>query len=216
MPTLTFFDAADTMKIPPRKPCRIWACIVLLACCSLRVAAHDPLRDPPDPQSTLEAWVVLTEVHANIATLIEGSLFTDIPGQIALTTGQLNYLKTHTGDDAQKSKQITELIAQLSQAGNQLVLGAQDKKSSGQLAKSFWPTWSNVFSELEKLYPGEVRDGVVYICPMHPKDTHLKSTEKCRICSMDLLRRRIPAMPCRCPRPAAGVLPYLPASGRCV
>ena len=30
-----------------------------------------------------------------------------------------------------------------------------------------------------------------YICPMHPLDRHLSSTDKCTICSMSLVRRRL-------------------------
>jgi hypothetical protein len=47
--------------------------------------------------------------------------------------------------------------------------------------------------DLESRYPPELLKAQVYICPMHPLDRHLKADEKCSICGMSLIRRRLPA-----------------------
>ena len=57
------------------------------------------------------------------------------------------------------------------------------------LTRGKWDEYVKLLKELEGLYPPETIAAQVYICPMHPKDRHLKPDEKCSVCDMALIRR---------------------------
>ena len=155
--------------------------------------AHDPRLDLPEPKSTEEAWSVLNELAGNLDSLVAAGLYSDIPMQVALTTSSLNYLKQHGDSYPKNSAKITQLVPDVTQAGHQLIIAAQDKKNAAAMVKESYPAWKKLLADLEGIYPAEQRKSTVYICPMHPRDTHIKPDDKCSICSMALFRRRIPS-----------------------
>lgn len=159
--------------------------LILLVC---RAApAHDvPIQLPP-PQSAGEAWNVVEQSKGNISQLIDANLMRDVGGQLANVAAALRWLKDHgDGDERQ-------LAGELLSGEIDLLTASRDAGDARRKIKAAWEPWCEKLKRLESLYPAETVHAEVYICRMHPLDRHLASSDKCSICGMSLVRRKLPA-----------------------
>jgi hypothetical protein len=169
---------------------------LLVLICALAPAyaafAHDPRLDLPEPQSVPEAWDVLRESTQNVAKLLELGQLPDEAYQIANTSPALRLLEAHARETSDPAK-LTDTTRRVLTTGFDVILATREPLGPLAHAREKWQEYQNAFKDLETFYPAEVRSAAVYICPMHPKDRHLKPDEKCTLCRMALVRRRIPA-----------------------
>jgi hypothetical protein len=164
---------------------RLLACVMLLGA---GVLAHNVPSQLPDPTSADEAWNVLESSAANIDTLLDANLLRDITFQIANSDGSLRYLGNHSDQPA-----VRELTGKMLADGSDLIAAIRDQRTPIERIRSQWIAWRAELKDLESRYPPELLKAQVYICPMHPLDRHLKADDKCSICGMSLIRRRLPA-----------------------
>ena len=157
-----------------------------------RCGAHDVPVELPTPQSIPEAWNVIEQSRTNIDDLLAANLMRDVAAQLANISGALRVLQADATND-ETGKAIRDRAGQLivdEAKLLQLSRAAMDARTQTQPA---WAAWCARLKELEKSYLATTVHAEVYICPMHPLDRHLNADEKCSICGMSLVRRRLPA-----------------------
>jgi hypothetical protein len=155
-------------------------------------AAHDPRLDLPAPESTAEAWNVLTESIGNVDALLTSGQLSDVVFQLANTTAPLRLLEKDAaapGDGEKKIAAINELLA----SGFNVVEKSREKSDALKQTKASWEAYKVLYSKLQSFYAPALLAAKVYICPMHPADRHLAADDRCSICGMSLIRRHIPA-----------------------
>jgi hypothetical protein len=168
--------------------------VVLLigASSPLRALAHDPRLDLPEPQSVPEAWNVIRESAENVSKLLELGQLPDVAYQIANTSAPLRLLEAHAKETSDPTK-LPEQTKRLLNCGFDVINATREKMGPLARAREKWAEYRKILAELEAMYPQDTLNAVVYVCPMHPKDRHLKAGDKCGECGMALIRRRIPA-----------------------
>jgi len=168
--------------------------LVLLALCcwTAPASAHNPALDPPEPGSVPEAWNVITQCSANVQTLIDTNQLREIAYQIANTTPAIRLLKSRIGEmkDAEK---VSTALDRMSNAGAAVIIAARQPNDPRNSALDAYHNLQDAVKSAAAFYPPEVVNAAVYICPMHPKDRHLNSDERCSLCKMPLIKRRIVA-----------------------
>ena len=167
-------------------------CCLLICGFETTSLAHDPRLDLPDPQSIPEAWNVILESAQNVDKLLEDALLPDLAFQIANTSAPLRLLQAHIDEDA-RPQALLQTTKELMKTGFDLIDASREKIDPLSLAKAKWKTYRQILDQLKSHYPPGTLKSLVYICPMHPRDRHLKAGERCSICSMGLVRRHIPA-----------------------
>jgi len=190
--------AFDEIKAPSRLHGRtvpffiaaFLGCCLLI--CGLETAslAHDPRLDLPDPQSIPEAWNVILESAQNVDKLLEDGLLPDLAFQIANTSAPLRLLQARI-DENPKPQVLLQVTKELMKTGFDLINASREKVNPLSLAKAKWKTYRQILDQLKSHYPPETLKSLVYICPMHPQDRHLKPGDRCSVCSMALIRRHI-------------------------
>ena len=154
--------------------------------------AHDPRLDLADPQSLPEAWNVILESTRNVEKLLKQGLLPDLAFQIANTSAPLRLLQAHVKEDFHRQA-LMQLTKELMTTGFELIDASREKVDPLSQAQAKWETYRKILDELKSHYPPEMVKAVVYICPMHPQDRHLKVDDRCSVCSMALVRRHIPS-----------------------
>jgi hypothetical protein len=171
----------------------MWIRLLILSVFVSSVAlGHDVPSQLPDPTSTAEAWNVVQGSAANIDRLLDENLLRDITFQIANTDSSLRYLAAHSGDAA-NPREVRDLILQLLAAGSDLIASIRDTTSTIDKIRPLWLSYRKKLAAMESNYTADLLHSDIYICPMHPLDRHLKAEEKCTVCGMSLIRRRLPA-----------------------
>ena len=89
--------------------------------------------------------------------------------------------------------QIVTLTNELISQGPELLRDSRDANDAQARTRPAWKQWCKTLGQLESLYPADTVTAQVYICPMHPFDRHLIASDKCSVCGMSLVRRRLPA-----------------------
>jgi len=167
--------------------------VLLLACWWPRVASgHDPRFDPPEPRSVPEAWNVIRQCVSNVGTLLETNQLDEIAYQVANCSPSIRVLQAHLSelpDGASLNEPLTRLFG----VGGGIILASRERERPREKAIEAFRTYQAALGEIESHYPPNVVNADVYICPMHPLDRHLDPMERCSICSMALVRRRIAA-----------------------
>src|SRR5207302_3859825 len=135
--------------------------------------------DLPEPTSVAEAWNVITESTQNVSKLLETRQLADISFQIANCSPALRMLQAHAAENAKKDE-LLQTIKQMFTTGFALVDLSREKDDALGRTIAKWSEYRKLLAELESYYPQELIHTVVYICPMHPRDTHLRPEEKCR------------------------------------
>jgi hypothetical protein len=167
---------------------------ILLCAAALlsRIAqAHDAPVQLPPPQSAAEAWNVIEQCKANVDQLLAENLMRDVGGQLANLSVALRYLNQNANGD--KAEQIRQISAKLISAEAELLGDSRLADGAKQKTSDAWRQWLHELAALETLYPAESVRADVFICPMHPTDRHLNPADKCTVCGMALVRRRLPA-----------------------
>ena len=154
--------------------------------------AHDGPTKLPEPESIEEAWNVINACSANVDQLLKLKLTGEIQFQIANAIGAMVFLQTHPADK-QNITEIETQVAAFISIGKQIIVAQQDKATQVADLGEKWKEGIKSIRQLESLYPKSMRQSIVYICPMHPQDRHLKPVDTCTICSMKLIRRHLPA-----------------------
>jgi hypothetical protein len=153
--------------------------------------AHDPRLDLPEPHSVPEAWNVIRESAANVSKLLELGQLPDVVYQIANTSPALRMLEAHAGETQDRQK-LLGLTRRLLNTGFDVINASRAEQDAMGQTRAKWAEYQNVLTELRAFYPTETVNAVVYVCPMHPTDRHLKADERCSVCHMALIRRHIP------------------------
>jgi hypothetical protein len=157
-----------------------------------RAAAHNPATDPPEPVSVPEAWNVISQCTANVQTLIQTNQLSEIGYQIANISPAIRLLQAHIREQ-ERSESLAPQLEQLFSAGGNVILAARDKKAPLEKTRLRLAEYQALVKEVAAYYPRQVVNADVYICPMHPLDRHLEADEKCSLCHMSLIRRRLVA-----------------------
>jgi hypothetical protein len=160
--------------------------LIIIGICILARAHDVPVQLPP-PQSAGEAWNVIEQSKANISQLIEANLMRDVGAQLANVATALRWLK-ESGDG-----EAPRIAGELLSGEIELLAASRDAADARQNTQADWEPWCEKLKRLERLYPADTVHAEVYICRMHPLDRHLSASDKCSICGMSLVRRKLPA-----------------------
>jgi hypothetical protein len=170
-----------------------WVGFTLLTVVIPSVFAHDPRLELPDPKSVPEAWNVIVESTNNAQQLIDLGQWPDVAFQLANTSPALRLLEARAGEMGGDKDSLIKLSQRLLHTGFDVVLASRESDHGAEKAAAKWREYQAVLAELKARYPADVVASPAFICPMHPKDVHTASSEKCSICRMSLVRRHIPA-----------------------
>jgi hypothetical protein len=171
---------------------------VIVVCSLIAIVAarpaygHDPRLDLPEPQSVPEAWDVIRESAANVSTLLDQGQLADVVYQIANTSPALRMLEAHADQTSDRAK-LLAITRRLLSTGFDVINASREEQDAGAKTRAKWGEYQQTLTELRACYPAETVNAVVYVCPMHRADRHLKPDERCSICHMGLIRRHIPA-----------------------
>lgn len=185
--------------------------VLALVVLSAPSAGHDPLLDLPEPRSVPEAWDVIRQSVDNVGTLLAAGELKPIAFQIANCSPAIRVLQADvmaksansararsaakpgeppaTGAaDADAHARLEALFA----AGGAVITASRETETPRGKAEERYKAYRAMVSDVAAGYPQAVREAAVYVCPMHPLDRHLDPAARCTVCSMKLVRRRIP------------------------
>lgn len=149
-----------------------------------------PMLLPP-PLSQGEAWNVIEQAGDNVDQLLAANLMRDVGGQLANISLALRYLNSVAA--GVKQDQIRNLTSKLASDEAGLLVASRDSDNAETKTRTLWTEWRENLRQLATLYPTDVVQSEIYICPMHPQDRHLNANEMCSVCGMSLVRRHLPA-----------------------
>jgi hypothetical protein len=164
--------------------------VALTLCHAAR--AHNPALDPPEPTSVPEAWNVITQCTANTQTLLDTNQLREIAYQVADCSPAVRMLQAHVSEQP-KPTELAPKLEQMFNAGAAIIIAAREPNDPLSKARQRYSGFKTLVKEIAAQYPPEVVNAEVFICPMHPTDRHLKSSEVCSLCHMKLIKRRIAA-----------------------
>lgn len=169
------------------------ACFALvLSLCCARAFAHDPRFDPPEPQSVPEAWNVIRQCSGNVRSLLETGQLNEIAYQVADCSPAIRVLQSHA-DELPDGDSVRNQLNALFGSGAAIILANRDREDPRGKSQCAYEAFESALKEIESHYKPEVVKADIYICPMHPLDRHLNGDERCSVCGMALVRRRIAA-----------------------
>jgi hypothetical protein len=178
----------------PATALRVTLLTVGLAFCLVgpRVLAHDPRLDPPDPISLPEAWNTFRQCSQNVETLIENNQLDEVPYQVGNCSRGIHYLADHIADlpDAAVVKPKLGAIYGL---GASVIFAVRDRDHPREKAQAAFVYFKAAIDEVASHYKPQDTLAEIYICPMHPLDRHLNPMDRCSVCDMALVRRRLAA-----------------------
>jgi hypothetical protein len=163
-----------------------------MCCCATIAYGHNPRFDPPEPKSVPEAWNVIRQCISNVGTLLDTNQLDEIAYQVANCSPSIRVLQAHLSelpDGASLNVPLNALFG----AGGGIILATRERAKPREKAIQAYHAYQSALNEIEAHYPPSVVNAEVYICPMHPLDRHLDPADRCSICSMALVRRRISA-----------------------
>jgi hypothetical protein len=153
--------------------------------------AHDPLTDLPAPTSVPEAWNVINQSVANIATCITTRQFKEIDAHVSNCSPALRVLQADA--KRQNDKPLYDQLEALYYTGDAIITAARQKEAPAEKASATLATHRAAVDAVAKHYPQDVLNARVYACPMHPLERSLDPATPCPKCAMKLIPRRIPA-----------------------
>ncbi|MDB5321912.1 MAG: hypothetical protein JWN40_3543 [Phycisphaerales bacterium] len=154
-------------------------------------SAHDPLTDLPAPTSVPEAWDVIGQSLANIATCIQTAQFKEIDAHVSNCSPALRVLQADA--KRQNDKPLYDQLEALYYSGDAIITAARLKEGAAEKASTALAAHRAAVDAVSKRYAPEVLAARVYACPMHPLERSLDPAAPCPKCAMKLIRRRIPA-----------------------
>lgn len=170
----------------------VLACLCLGLLLASPVRGHDPLLDLPEPKTAQEAWDVIRQSVDNVGSLLETNQLKPIAFHIANCSPAVRRLQADLGDRPDREA-LHQKLQEMFVAGGQVIVATRLKESPREKADEQYLLYRAKWDDIAEDYPTEVRSAAVYNCPMHPLDRHLKETDRCTICAMKLIRRRIPS-----------------------
>ncbi|HSU66200.1 MAG TPA: hypothetical protein VLJ39_04995, partial [Tepidisphaeraceae bacterium] len=155
-------------------------------------SAHNPRFDPPEPLSVPEAWNVVHQCIDNVGALLDTRQLDEIPYQVADCSLGIRVLQAHAGELPNGDDVNAQLDALYGQGGS-IITSARDTQDPRGKALRAYNDYRAALKEIESHYKPEVLNAEIYICPMHPLDRHMSAADRCSVCNMSLVRRRIVA-----------------------
>lgn len=178
----------------PRHPTAraVITAVLLVALFASPAAAHDPLLDVPPPGSVPEAWDVIRQSVDNVGKLLETNQLKPIAFQIANCSPAIRALQADLAGRPDKAGLHMRLEA-LFDLGGAVITASREREQPKIKAEARYRSYRSAWDEVAATYPPDVRAAGVYACPMHPLDRHLDPADRCTLCKMKLVRRRIPS-----------------------
>ena len=139
-----------------------------------------------------EAWNVIRQCVGNVQTLLQTNQLDEIAYQVGNCSPSIRVLQAHLSElpvGAALKQPLTNLFG----TGGAIIVASRERQMPREKAIAAFHVYQDALKDIESHYPPNVVDAEIYICPMHPLDRHFDPSERCSICSMALVRRRIAA-----------------------